>query len=152
MIKLIFTTLATVIALQLSAQTKIKGVVRDNKGEAIPGANILVKGSYDGASSSDDGSFSFATEEKGAHIIAASFVGYKTFEQQIELNGNEVDLSIKLQEEINQLDVFVISAGSFTAGEERRRTILTAVDIATTAGATADIAGTLNTLPGTQKE
>ncbi len=151
MIKLIFTTLAIVIALHLSAQTKIKGVVRDNKGEAIPGANILVKGSYDGASSSDDGSFSFATEEKGAQVIAASFVGYKTFEQQIELNGHEVDLSIKLQEEINQLDAVVISAGSFTAGEERRRTILKAVDIATTAGATADIAGALNTLPGTQK-
>src|SRR5260221_12353999 len=151
MIKLISTTLATVIVLHLSAQTKIKGVVRDSKGEAIPGVNILVKGSYDGASSSDDGSFSFATEEKGAQIIAASFVGYKTFEQQIELNGHEVDLSIKLQEEINQLDAVVISAGSFTAGEERRRTILKAVDIATTAGATADIAGALNTLPGTQK-
>ena len=37
------------------------------------------------------------------------------------------------------------------AGEEKRRTILKAVDIATTAGATADIAGALNTLPGTTK-
>ena len=32
-----------------------------------------------------------------------------------------------------------------------RRTIFRAIDIATTAGATADIAGALNTLPGTQK-
>lgn len=151
MIKLISTSLATLIALQLSAQTKIKGIVRDGKGEAIPGANILIRGSYDGASSSEDGSFSFTSEEKGSQIIAASFVGFKTFEQQIDLTGRDIDLSIKLQEEINQLDAVVISAGSFTAGEERRRTILKAVDIATTAGATADIAGALNTLPGTQK-
>lgn len=56
-----------------------------------------------------------------------------------------------LKEEINQLDGVVISAGSFTAGEEKRRTILKPVDIAMTAGGTADIAGALNTLPGTQK-
>lgn len=151
MIKLISTTLATVIALHLSAQTKIKGIVKDAHGETVAGANILIKGSYDGTSSSEDGSFSFTSEEKDSQIIVVSFVGYKTFEQQINLDGKDIDLSIKLQEEINQLDAVVISAGSFTAGEEKRRTILKAVDIATTAGATADIAGALNTLPGTQK-
>ncbi|MEM7109308.1 MAG: TonB-dependent receptor plug domain-containing protein, partial [Bacteroidota bacterium] len=43
------------------------------------------------------------------------------------------------------------SAGSFTAGEETTREVLKPLDIATTAGATADIAGALNTLPGTQR-
>src|SRR5690349_14664934 len=39
----------------------------------------------------------------------------------------------------------------FAAGDQSRRTIFRPLDIATTAGATADIAGALNTLPGTQK-
>ncbi len=151
MSKLISTILVTLLTLQLSAQTKIKGVVKDSNGETIPGANILVKGSYDGTSSGGDGSFSFTSDEKGIQVIAASFVGYKTIEQQVELNGSEINLSLKLEQEINQLDAVVISAGSFTAGEEKRRTILKAIDIVTTAGATADIAGALNTLPGTQK-
>src|SRR4029078_13326178 len=69
----------------------------------------------------------------------------------VDLNGNEINLTISLKEEINQLDAVVISAGSFTAGSEKRRKILKAIDIATTAGATADIAGALNTLPGTTK-
>lgn len=133
------------------AQTTITGVVTDDSGEAVPGANIVLKGTYDGTSSAVDGKFSFSTEETGTYVLAITFVGYKPFEQEVALTGNKIELSIRLREEINQLDAVVISAGSFTAGEEKRRTILKAVDIATTAGATADIAGALNTLPGTQK-
>jgi len=150
-VKVMLAVLITVITFNLQAQVKISGLVKDDKGEALPGVNILIKNSYDGTSSSVDGSFSFVTEEKGVQTIVTTFVGYKTFEQQVELSGKELQFTIQLREEINQLDAVVISAGSFTAGEEKRRTILKAIDIATTAGATADIAGALNTLPGTQK-
>lgn len=132
-------------------QTKISGSVKDDRGEPIPGANILIKDSYDGTSSAIDGGFSFVSEEKGSQILIISFVGYKEYSQAIELTGKAISIEALLNEEINQLDGVVISAGSFTAGEEKRRTILKPVDIATTAGATADIAGALNTLPGTQK-
>lgn len=132
-------------------QTKISGRVTDAAGEAIPGANISIKDSYDGTSSAVDGSFSFTSDEKGTQTLVVSFVGYKSHVQAIELTGKEIVLTLVLKEEINQLDGVVISAGSFTAGEEKRRTILKEVDIAMTAGATADIAGALNTLPGTQK-
>jgi hypothetical protein len=133
------------------SQTKISGVVKDEKGEPIPGANIMIKDSYDGTSSGVDGTFSFISEERGAQILNITFVGYKVFAREVELTGKPIKIEVLLKEEINQLDGVVISAGSFTAGEEKRRTILKAVDIATTAGATADIAGALNTLPGTQK-
>ncbi len=151
MIKSIFTVLFATLSFCLSAQTKIKGIVKDASGESLPGANVLIKNSYDGTSSASDGTFVIDTEEKGAQTIVATFIGYKAFEQPIELLGKEINLTITLKEEINQLDAVVISAGSFTAGDEKRRTILKAIDIATTAGATADIAGALNTLPGTQK-
>lgn len=132
-------------------QTKISGLVKDDRGEPIPGANIQIKDSYDGASSAIDGAFSFVTEERGKQILIISFVGYEEYSQPIDLTGKAIKIEAQLKEEINQLDGVVISAGSFTAGEEKRRTILKPVDIATTAGATADIAGALNTLPGTQK-
>lgn len=133
------------------AQTRISGKVVDRKGEGIPGANIVIKDSYDGISAGADGSFSFVTTEKGSQQVAISFIGYKTFIKTLELDGQPVELTVILQEEFNEMEAVVISAGSFTAGEEKRRTILKAVDIATTAGATADIAGALNTLPGTTK-
>ncbi|HMJ67315.1 MAG TPA: TonB-dependent receptor [Cyclobacteriaceae bacterium] len=149
--KLIFTPLLVVLTTVAFAQTTISGKVTDEKGEAIPGANIVVRDTYDGASTAVDGNFIFITEEKGIHTIDVTFVGYKPVGKQVEIAGTSLALNVILKEEINQLDAVVISAGSFTAGEEKRRTILKAVDIATTAGATADIAGALNTLPGTQK-
>lgn len=150
--KQIITPLFILMVTTSVAQTEIKGKVVDNKGEGIPGANVVVRDTYDGTSTAVDGTFAFTTEEKGTQVITITFVGYKQTDRQIQVAGASMDLgAIELQEQINELDAVVISAGSFTAGEEKRRTILKAVDIATTAGATADIAGALNTLPGTQK-
>ncbi|MFZ5972664.1 MAG: TonB-dependent receptor [Bacteroidota bacterium] len=149
--KYLYVFLLLISGLSAWAQTTLSGKVTDEKGEPIPGANIVVANSYDGTSSAIDGTFQFTTEETGAQVVQVTFVGYKLFQQNVTLIGKPLVLEVKLKEEINQLEDVVISAGSFTAGEEKRRTILKAVDIATTAGATADIAGALNTLPGTQK-
>ncbi len=140
-----------ILSFGATGQTQISGTVTDEHGEKIPGANISLEGFYDGASSGIDGTFSFTTPERGTATLVASFVGYQRFTQVISLEKKPITVAIVLREEINQLDAVTISAGSFTAGEEKRRTILKAVDIATTAGATADIAGALNTLPGTTK-
>lgn len=133
------------------AQTIVSGIVTDEKGEPVPGANVSVEGTYDGTSTSSDGLFQFESVESGPQNILITFVGFKAFRHAVSFSGEPVQLQVILKEEVNQLDAVVISAGAFTAGEEKRRTILKAIDIATTAGATADIAGALNTLPGTQK-
>jgi len=132
-------------------QTLIHGTVHDMNGGPLAGVNIVLRGTYDGASSGSEGSFQFATQEIGIQTLVATYVGFVPFEKYVALDGNEISLDVVLEDEISQLDAVVISAGSFTAGDEKRRTILKPIDIATTAGATADIAGALNTLPGTQK-
>ncbi|MBL7865692.1 MAG: TonB-dependent receptor [Cyclobacteriaceae bacterium] len=141
----------SVLNLQAVGQTMISGKVTDQQGAIVPGANVMIKGTYDGASSNQEGAFRFTTTETGDQILSVSFIGYTTAEQAIALTGTPLEVTLVLKEEINQLEAVTIAAGSFTAGEEKRRTILKAVDIATTAGATADIAGALNTLPGTTK-
>ncbi len=132
-------------------QTKISGTVTDNNGDQIPGANVFLKDTYDGTSTDVNGKFEFSSEETGDQILVVTFVGYKEFLQSIKLGGSTITIVIELKESINQLDAVTITAGSFTASDESRRTVFKALDIATTAGATADIAGALNTLPGTQK-
>jgi hypothetical protein len=133
------------------AQTTINGRIVDNKNEPIPGANILVQDSYDGTSSAADGSFQFKTEEAGERTLIIRFIGYAEHRQPINLQGKTIELTVELKEEINELEAVTITAGAFTASDASRRTVFKPVDIATTAGATADIAGALNTLPGTQK-
>ncbi|HEY3406262.1 MAG TPA: TonB-dependent receptor [Ohtaekwangia sp.] len=148
-------TLFTILFLSLTAftfaQTKITGTVTDNKGEPIPFANVILVDTYDGTSSDAEGRFTFTTTETGSQVLAVKFVGFNDFLQPLVLDGKPVTVDAKLQEQVNELSAVTITAGSFMASDESRRTIFRAVDIASTAGATADIAGALNTLPGTQK-
>lgn len=148
-------TLATIIFSALYtisfSQTEIVGQVSDEQGRPIAFANIMLKDTYDGASSDENGNFIFETDEKGSHILVVKFLGFKDFKKEIILENRVVSLKIILEEHINELNAVTISAGTFGASDESRRTIFRALDIATTAGATADIAGALNTLPGTQK-
>ena len=126
-------------------------MVSDVRGEVIPGANIFLTNTYDGASSNEQGKFEFETTETGSQLLTVKYIGYKEFNSQIEIGGKDIIVSVRLEEEINELEAVTITAGAFTASDVSRRTIFRAIDIATTAGATADIAGALNTLPGTQK-
>ncbi len=83
--------------------------------------------------------------------IPTYWLALKTFRKAIALTGTPQVFSITLKEDIHSLETVTISAGSFTAADNSRRTVFRAVDIATTAGATADIAGALNTCQGRKK-
>lgn len=135
----------------VQAQTRIRGTVTDDNQEAIPGANVFLADTYDGTTTDAAGAFDFTTTETGTRVLTVKFVGYKDFTQAVELGKGDVTVMVVLKEAINELDAVTITAGAFAASDEKRRTIFRPLDIATTAGATADIAGALNTLPGTQK-
>ncbi|RYZ93298.1 MAG: TonB-dependent receptor, partial [Sphingobacteriaceae bacterium] len=59
--------------------------------------------------------------------------------------------NISIKELITELKAVIISAGSFEAGDKKKGTVLTSLDIVTTASAEGDITGALETLPGTQQ-
>jgi hypothetical protein len=149
--KINFTVFFFLIRVCVFGQTVITGHITDKQDTPIPMANIFLKDTYDGATCDENGNFSFSTTEKGTVTLVAKFIGYKEYQQVVNLTTSSMSFEIQLHEEINELQAVTISAGSFTANDESRRTVFRALDIATTAGATADIAGALNTLPGTQK-
>ncbi|GAB4241931.1 MAG: TonB-dependent receptor [Ekhidna sp.] len=136
------------LSLNLTAQITISGKVTEKTGEPLLGVNVYLKGTYDGATTGIDGSFSFETYEEEGLVLIASFIGFVTSEIPIAPNTQRVN--VELREEISQLNAVVITAGAFNASEENNREVLKPLDIVTTAGATADIPGALNTLPGTQ--
>lgn len=145
---LLFLTIASSTAF---GQTQITGKVAGDNGHAVPMANVFLKDTYDGTTADENGNFSFSTEEKGQQILVVRMIGFKESHVQVTLSGKPLTVNVELLEEISELKAVTISAGAFAASDESRRTVFRAVDIATTAGATADIAGALNTLPGTQK-
>ncbi len=140
-------------ALLATAQSTFQGQVIDKSGEPIVGANVYLKGTYEGTSCDDRGYFSLTTEESGAQVLHISFTGYRTYEKEVvlDLERRKILLGIiYLQETINKLEAVTITAGRLDASGKHRSEVLNPLDIVTTAGATADIAGALNTLPGTQ--
>lgn len=149
--KIILTLLALLFSLQAFSQKQIKGTITDKQQEALIGSNVYIKGSYDGTSSDVNGAFSFHTSESGVVTLIISSLGYE--EQAIDMNLDTLasDMKVVMKEAFEQLDAVTITAGSFNGSDESKQVVMKPLDIATTAGATADIAGALNTLPGTQK-
>lgn len=143
--------LFVVVPILLQAQTNISGKITDAKKQPLPGVNIYIKGTYDGASTKADGTYSFSSTAKGEQLLLASLMGYKTAEIKLNLTGTDIQQPITLKEVVNELKMVTISAGSFEASDERKNTILKSLDIVTTGGANADIVGALKTLPGAQQ-
>jgi len=79
-------TLVLMTSATLSAQRTISGVVSDDTGEGLIGANILEKGTANGTITDLDGSYSLSVAE-GATLIF-SFTGFT--EQEIAVSGSDV--------------------------------------------------------------
>lgn len=130
-------------------QVTISGTVRDEKGKPVPSANVYIDGTYDGATTGADGAFSFETTEKGAQVLVITFLGHD--DVRIDFVVEEYKpKDYSLSENVNTLDAVVISAGSFSAGDNTKTTALKPLDIVTTAGSAGNIVAALQTLPGTQ--
>ncbi len=143
--------LCAFFTLKAAAQTTLSGTVKDAKSRPVAGASVSLKDSYDGATTDSTGSFSFTTSEKGAQLLTVSAIGYNTGEKQLNLAGSQAPIAIILKEAITELSAVVISAGSFEASDRKKGTVLSAIDIATTASGEGDVTGALKTLPGAQQ-
>lgn len=133
-----------------SAQTILKGRILDQKGHPLPGANVYLRGTYDGANADSTGAFRFTTTRKDTATLLVSYMGYEPFAQKVSIGRTE-PINVRLVEMDNELNTVVITAGSFEASDEKRMTMLKPMDIVTTAGAGADITAAMNLLPGTQR-
>ncbi|WP_159023843.1 TonB-dependent receptor [Formosa sp. L2A11] len=130
------------------SQTLISGRVTDAKQNPIAGANVYIEGSYDGGTSDDSGAFSFKTSEVDDQTLIVSFLSYETYRKTMNVSGFQ-DIVVKLREDVNALDAVVLSAGTFSAGDNSKVNALSSLDVVTTASAMGDFVGAFQTLPGT---
>ena len=78
----------------LFAQTKLTGKVVDEYNQALPGADVIVKGTTQGTSSDFDGNFTLETSDSAGTVVL-SFMGYisKSFTFNGSQNFGEVQLA-----------------------------------------------------------
>ena len=133
--------------------TLLSGTVRDEHGQPLPGVNVFLKTTFDGATTDTLGRFGFrSSHAAGRLVLVVRLIGFEALEVPVELGQKPVVLpSLRLKASRAQLGDVVVTAGAFEASDEKRGTVLKPLDIVTTAGALADVAGALNTLPGTTR-
>lgn len=90
---------ATASSLNDVAETEVvqqnntcNGNVKDDTGEAIIGASVVVKGTTNGTITDFDGNFSLSNLNKG-DVIEVSYIGYKTL--TVTWNGSPLNLVLK---------------------------------------------------------
>jgi len=96
---------AVAFTLSLSAQRTISGVITDNEGLPMIGANVLVSGSDVGTITDIDGSFSLSVPD-GADELLVSYTGYTS--QTIDITGTNTVNMVLLEGEL--LDEIVVTA------------------------------------------
>lgn len=82
---------------------RITGKVTDSKGEAIIGANVVVKGTMNGTTTDMDGNYSLNVSPSS--IIQVSYIGYITQEYPTQ---NKKSFNIILKEDLQALDEVVV--------------------------------------------
>ncbi|MCX2680478.1 TonB-dependent receptor [Galbibacter sp. EGI 63066] len=94
------------------AQTKtVTGMVVDQEGAPIPGANVLIKGTAQGTSTDFDGNYTINSINEDA-ILVFSFVGFVS--KEVAVTGKST-IDVVLEEDFEQLgEVVVVAYGTST--------------------------------------
>lgn len=96
-------------SLSVMAQSKVGGVVSDERGEPVAFANVIFKNSTEGTTTDDNGHFYMESDETYG-FLTVSFIGYET--QEIRLTSKvNYNMEIKLLESSQQLNEVIIYAG-----------------------------------------
>ena len=107
----------------------ITGTVTDAQtGDPLPGVNVVVPGTQQGAATDEQGRYRIAEVEAGTYTLRASFVGYlDQTREDIQVRANETTtVNFQLQEAESRLDEVVVVG----YGEQRRADLTGSVDIA----------------------
>ena len=88
-----------------SQQSTVTGTVRSVEEGALPGVNVLIKGTARGTTTDSNGSYDI--QVSGEETLVFSFIGY--IQQEVPVNGRSV-IDIVLQSDTRQLEEVVVTA------------------------------------------
>src|SRR6266581_405713 len=103
MSKLMMTALSCLLALNVFAQYKISGTVRDAKTNApLVGANIQLENSR-GTTSDEQGYFELKNVANGKQTVSVRFLGYAEEKKEVEVTG-DISLEFTVNESTQLTD------------------------------------------------
>ncbi|NME67327.1 SusC/RagA family TonB-linked outer membrane protein [Flammeovirga aprica] len=103
---LLVSLMLSVVFAALAQERTVSGVITDPTGETLPGVAVVVKGTTQGTVTGIDGSYRLMASGDNP-VLIFKIVGYKTQEVPV---GTRSEISITLEEDIEQLDEIVVTA------------------------------------------
>ncbi|MEZ4827203.1 MAG: carboxypeptidase-like regulatory domain-containing protein [Bacteroidia bacterium] len=94
--------------IQVFAQTTIEGeVISADDGSPLVGATILIKGTVQGAYSTENGKFSIKTNLPLPVSLVASYLGYDTLTYEVAAPGQKIKLELIQKERVlDEVNIF----------------------------------------------
>ncbi|MDO5979002.1 SusC/RagA family TonB-linked outer membrane protein [Flavivirga spongiicola] len=126
-------------AVNIQQGHKVSGTITDQSGQPLAGANIIEKGTSNGAQADFDGKFSLIVADQNA-VLVISYLGYTTKEAVV---GNQTNIDITLVEDAASLDEVVV-VGYGTQKKSSLTSSITSVDVENIQGrSTVNLTGAL---------
>lgn len=100
------------LPLTVFCQTKgsLQGIIYDEEGRAIAAATITLNPDNHFLEVEEDGSFQIADLYAGVYTLAVSHMGYKNYEQSIEITAGQIaQIKIKLQKDTHTLNEVAVN-------------------------------------------
>ena len=105
----------------VSGVIKISGKITGEENKPVSGANLVLEGTIDGATSDDKGMFEFETEKTGTVRLLVTMMDYSNHMQELNLvAGTNITLDIKLKKSETTTEQILVTASSFTSGENSK--------------------------------
>lgn len=104
-----------VFALSAWAQRTVSGKVTDDKGEGLPGVNVVIKGTTTGVTTDLDGNYQISVPSDDAVLVFTS-VGMATQEMAV---GSRSVMDVGMAVDVTELSEVVVTALGFTENRNR---------------------------------
>lgn len=132
----------------LAQDAKIYGKITGENSTPLNGANVVIEGSIDGATTDSAGYYEFETSRTGSQNLLFTYFEYDERRQTIVIEtGKNFELNVKLKKGEVETEEILVTASSYTSGQQSQVTI-TPLEIVRIPGSDADLYRAISTFPG----
>ncbi len=133
----------------LAQDSTIKGTVRSDSDEPLPGVTLLLKGTGEGSMTNIDGHYKIENISPGEYTLQVSFLGYEAQERHVKLAaGQTVVLDFVLIEKAEDLHAVTVIGNSVTGQIREQAYMVSAISTQELYNSTSDAQQILNRVSG----
>jgi outer membrane receptor protein involved in Fe transport len=126
----------------------IEGILKDNQGQPLPFASVILKNTMTGAASDQNGRFRIDNVVPGTYILLAKCLGYHDIELPVSAEYNQENLTITLTESSVDIQEVLVAGKSKTTQLRETPFAINSVDVGELHNSNQDINLVLNKTTG----